>query len=114
MSERLVAANEFIVASDDLVAQRRAQIAAQRNLSTLRSRWNEGAGGGGIGLLSALLDAYEDVQEAEQSLATSRATREIAAANLSRARGLLLRRWGLKTDLQKDVRAQPSVRLVRD
>ncbi|MEL6644183.1 MAG: TolC family protein [Pseudomonadota bacterium] len=110
-----VSANEYIVACNDLVAQRKRLAADRAALDTVRSRWNDGAGddGAGIGLLSALLDAYEDVQEAEQAVATARATREIAAANLARARGMLLARWGLKTDLQKDIRDEPTYKLVR-
>jgi len=109
-----VSANEYIVACNDLIAQRKRLAAAQSSLRTVRTRWNEGAGGEGIGLLSALLDSYEDVQQAEQAVATARATREIAAANLARARGVLLDRWGLKTDIRKDIRDEPTYKLVRN
>ncbi|MEO1153545.1 MAG: TolC family protein [Pseudomonadota bacterium] len=111
-----VSANEYIVACSDLVAQRKRLAASQSSLQTVQNRWNDGAGddGSGIGLLSALLDSYEDVQEAEQAVATARATREIAAANLARARGMLLARWGLKTDIQKDIRDEPTYKLVRN
>jgi outer membrane protein TolC len=82
-----VSANEYIISTQDLEAQRSAQQAAQRDLNTLRNRWNDGVGEGqGIAVLSALLDSYERVQLNEQSVATARATREIAAANLARAR----------------------------
>ncbi|MEO1793927.1 MAG: TolC family protein [Pseudomonadota bacterium] len=109
-----VSANEYIVACNDLIAQRKRLSAAQSSLRTVRTRWNDGAGGEGIGLLSALLDSYEDVQQAEQAVATARATREIAAANLARARGVLLDRWGLKTDIRKDIRDEPTYKLVRN
>ena len=108
-----VDANEYIIAAQDLEAQRRSLAAANRELDTLQRQWTGGAGEGGIGLLSLLLDSYERVQEAEQAVATARATREIAAADLARARGVLLRRWGLKTDVVADVRGQPTYRLVR-
>lgn len=108
-----VSANEYIVACNDLIAQRKALHAAQSSLRTVRNRWNDGVGGeSGIALLSALLSSYQQVQVAEQAVATARATREIAAANLARARGVLLDRWGLKTDIRKDIRNQPTYKLV--
>ncbi|MEO1307360.1 MAG: TolC family protein [Pseudomonadota bacterium] len=109
-----VSANEYIVACNDLIAQRKALNAAQSALRTTEARWNQGgASEGGISLLSALLSGYEQVQAAEQAVATARATREISAANLARARGVLLERWGLKTDIVADVRGQPTYRLRR-
>lgn len=113
LTEVDVSANEYLIATQDLVAQRRAQQAAQRDLTTLRNRWNEGVGSDGIAVLSALLSSYQQVQAAEQAVATARATREIAAANLARARGVLLNRWGFKTDIRKDIRDQPTHKLVR-
>ena len=114
LSEIDVSANEYIIATQDLVAQRRAQQAAQRDLVTLRDRWNEGADGGdGILILSALLDSYQNVQVNEQAVATARATREVAAANLARARGVLLKRWGFEPALVNDVRGQPTYKLSR-
>lgn len=108
-----VSANEYIVACNDLIAQRKALRAAQSSLQTVRNRWNDGVGGeNGIALLSALLASYQQVQSAEQSVATARATREIAAANLARARGVLLKRWGLKTDVRKDIRGEPTYKLA--
>jgi outer membrane protein TolC len=108
-----VSANEYIVACNDLIAQRKALNAAQADLRTVRNRWNEGADDGGIALLSALLASYQQAQASEQAVATARATREIAAANLARARGVLLKRWGLKTDIQKDIRDEPTYKLAR-
>ncbi|MEL7212134.1 MAG: TolC family protein [Pseudomonadota bacterium] len=109
-----VSANEYIVACNDLIAQRKFLRAAQRDLSTVGERWSEGVGGeNGIALMSALLGSYQQVQAAEQAVATARATREIAAANLARARGVLLKRWGLKTDIRKDIRNEPTYKLVR-
>ncbi|MEL6170165.1 MAG: TolC family protein [Pseudomonadota bacterium] len=109
-----VSANEYIVACNDLVAQRKSLAAAQSALRTVENRWSEGgASEGGISLLSALLSAYEEVQESEQSVATARATREIAAANLARARGLLLERWGLEMDIADDIRGEPTYQLRR-
>lgn len=114
LAEINVSANEYIIATQDLVAQRQAQQAAQRDLDTLRNRWNNGVGDGeSIAIFSALLDSYERVQLNEQSVATSRATREIAAANLARARGLLLKRWGFEPALTDDVRGQPTYKLKR-
>jgi outer membrane protein TolC len=108
-----VSANEYIVASSDLIAQRQALGAAQTSLRTVRDRWNDGVGGdSGIALLSALLASYQQVQASEQAVATARATREISSANLARARGVLLERWGLKTDVRKDIRNQPTYKLV--
>ena len=108
-----VSANEYIVACNDLIAQRQSLAAAQSSLRTVRNRWNDGVGGeNGIALLSALLASYQQVQATEQAVATARATREIAAANLARARGVLLDRWGLKTDIRKDIRDQPTYKLV--
>ena len=109
-----VSANEYIVACNDLIAQRKSLAAAQSSLRTVANLWNEGgASEGGIGLLSALLSSYEQVQASEQAVATARATREIAAANLARARGVLLDRWGLKTDIVADIRDQPTYQLRR-
>lgn len=114
LAEVNVSANEYIISTQDLTAQRRAQQAAQRDLSTLRNRWNDGVGEGqNIAVLSALLDAYERAQLNEQSVATARATREIAAANLARARGVLLQRWGLRPQLVNDVRGQPTYKLSK-
>ncbi|MBM7069428.1 TolC family protein [Actibacterium sp. 188UL27-1] len=109
-----VSANEYIVACNDLIAQRKALNAAQRDLNTVRQRWNEGVGGdNGIALMSALLGSYQQVQAAEQAVATARATREISAANLARARGVLLKRWGLKTDIRRDIRNEPTYKIVK-
>ncbi len=110
-----VSANEYIVACNDLIAQRQSLAAAQKDLRTVRDRWNAGGAStdGGIALLSALLTSYQQVQISEQAVATARATREIAAANLARARGVLLQRWGLKTDIRKDIRDEPTYKLVR-
>ncbi len=109
-----VSANEYIVACNDLIAQRKALAAAQSSLRTVENRWADGgASEGGIGLLSALLSGYEQVQASEQAVATARATREIAAANLARARGVLLDRWGLKTDIAADIRGEPTYQLSR-
>lgn len=114
LAEIDVSANEYIISTQDLIAQRRAQQAAQRDLVTLRDRWNEGADGSdGIYILSALLDSYENVQLNEQAVATARATREVAAANLARARGVLLQRWGFEPALVDDVRDQPTYKLSR-
>ncbi|WP_299288806.1 TolC family protein [uncultured Tateyamaria sp.] len=109
-----VSANEYVVASNDLIAQRKFLRAAQRDLNAVQARWNEGVGGeNGIALLSALLGSYQQTQAAEQAVATARATREIAAANLARARGVLLKRWGLKTDIRKDIRNEPTYKIVK-
>ncbi len=109
-----VAANEYIVACNDLVAQRRALMAAQRDNRAIQARWNDGVGSGaGIDLLSALLSSYQNLQSIEQSVAQARATREVAAANLARARGLTLERWGLRLDLTEDVRGEATYKLVR-
>ncbi len=108
-----VSANEYIVACNDLVAQRRALIAAQRDNRALQARWDEGIGEAGIDLLSALLSSYQNLQVIEQSVAQARATREVSAANLARARGLLLERWGLKLELTDDVRGEATYKLVR-
>jgi outer membrane protein TolC len=111
-----VAATEYIVACNDLIAQRQSLAAAQTDLRTVREYWNAGGSTAqdGIALLSALLTSYQQVQTTEQAVATARATREIAAANLARARGVLLPRWGLKTDIQKDIRDEPTYKLVRN
>ncbi|MFK7752564.1 MAG: TolC family protein [Sedimentitalea sp.] len=115
LAEVDVSANEYVVATQDLVAQRRAQQAAQQDLNTLRQRWNDGVNGeAGIAILSALLSSYQQVQSTEQSVATARATREIAAANLARARGVILQRWGFKPALSKDIRQQPTYKLVKN
>ena len=105
-------ADEYVVACNDLIAQRKSLAAAQSSLRTLERRWSEGgASEGGIGLLSALLSGYEQVQQSEQAVAHARATREIAAANLARARGVLLDRWGLKTNIAADTRGEPTYQL---
>ncbi|MEP5761792.1 MAG: TolC family protein [Litoreibacter sp.] len=110
-----VSSNEYIVATQDLVAQRNANLAAQSDVRVLRNRWEDGVDSGqGIAVLSALLSSYQQVQATEQAVATARATREIAAANLARARGVLLQRWGFKTDIRKDIRDQPTYKLVRN
>lgn len=114
LAEVDVSANEYIIATQDLTAQRQFQRAAQRDLNTLRNRWNDGIGDDGIAIMSALLSSYQQVQAAEQAVATARATREISAANLARARGVLLKRWGLKTDIRKDIRDQPTYKIVRN
>lgn len=108
-----VSANEYIVACNDLIAQRRALIAAQKDNQALQSRWDEGIGSAGIDLLSALLFSYENLQSVEQAVAQARATREVSAANLARARGLLLERWGLKLALTNDVRGEATYKLVQ-
>lgn len=108
-----VSANEYVVACNDLIAQRRSLNAALTSLNAVQNRWDQGVGGeSGIALLSVLLSSYQQVQVSEQAVATARATREISAANLARARGVLLERWGLKTDIRKDIRNEPTYKLV--
>lgn len=107
-----VAANEYIVACNDLVAQRRVFTAASADNRALRARWDEGLGEG-ADLLSALLNSYQARQQAEQAVAQARAAREVAAANLARARGQLLDRWGLSMELRRDIRGEQTYRLVR-
>ena len=106
-----VAANEYIVSCNDLVAQRKALLAAQADNRALQSRWDEGIGDEGIDLLSALLFSYENLQATEQAVAQARATREVSAANLARARGLLLDRWGLEMNLTKEIRDEKTYKL---
>ncbi|MEH6751386.1 MAG: TolC family protein [Paracoccaceae bacterium] len=108
-----VSANEYIVACNDLVAQRTALAAAQTDTNALQARWDEGVGQGGIEFLSALLSSYQNLQATEQAVAQARAAREIAAANLARARGLLLDRWGLSMNLERDVRGEQTYKLGR-
>ncbi|CUH61220.1 TolC family protein [Thalassobacter stenotrophicus] len=108
-----VSANEYIVACNDLVAQRRALEAAQADTNAIQARWDEGIGDAGIELLSALLTSYQNLQASEQAVATARATREISAANLARARGLLLDRWGLSMNLTRDIRGEQTYQLAR-
>ncbi|MEL6807205.1 MAG: TolC family protein [Pseudomonadota bacterium] len=108
-----VAANEYIVACNDLIAQRRALNAAQADTRAIQARWDDGVGDQGIEFLSALLSSYENTQRSEQAVAQARATREISAANLARARGLLLDRWGLTMDLSDDVRGEKTYKLRR-
>ncbi|MGR3485121.1 MAG: TolC family protein [Paracoccaceae bacterium] len=112
MLEVDVAANEYIVACNDLVAQRAALVAAQRDTRALQARFDQGVSGAGIDLLSALLSSYESLQSTEQEVAQARATREVAAANLARARGLTLERWGLRLEITNDVRGEATYRLV--
>ena len=108
-----VSANEYIVACNDLVAQRKALLAAQADTRAVQNRWDDGIGDNGIDLLSALLSSYQNLQNAEQAVATARATREVAAANLARARGVLLDRWGLKSELTTEIRNEPTFKLKR-
>ena len=105
LAEVDVSANEYIIATEDLSAQRQFQQAAQRDLGTLRNRWSDGVGDDGIAVMSALLASYQQVQVAEQAVVTAPPTREIAAANLARARGVLLKRSGLKTHIRQDIRS---------
>ena len=113
LAEVDVSANEYIISTQDLYARRQAQLAAQRDLVTLRDRWNDGVGQGqSIAIFSALLDAYERVQLSEEAVATARATREISAANLARARGVLLARWGLQTEIRNEIRNEPTYKLT--
>ena len=108
-----MSANEYIISTQDLYARRQAQLAAQRDLVTLRDRWNDGVGQGqSIAIFSALLDAYERVQLSEEAVAAARATREISAANLARARGVLLQRWGLKPEIRYEIRNEPTYKLT--
>ena len=114
LAEVDVSANEYIISTQDLYARRQAQLAAQRDLVTLRDRWNDGVGEGqSIAIFSALLDAYERVQLSEEAVATARATREISAANLARARGVLLARWGLQTEIRNEIRNEPTYKLTK-
>ncbi|MEL6466196.1 MAG: TolC family protein [Pseudomonadota bacterium] len=108
-----VAANEYIVACNDLIAQRRALQAAQADTNAIQARWNEGVGDQGIEFLSALLSSYQNLQTTEQAVAQARATREVSAANLARARGLLLNRWGLSMNLTEEIRGEKTYKLRR-
>ncbi|MGB1213004.1 MAG: TolC family protein [Pikeienuella sp.] len=109
-----ISASEYAVAARDLEQQRRARKAAQRELSSLRVVWQDGSGGGvRATALSALIDAHERAALLEMSVAQSRATLAIAAANFNRSRGVLLDRWNVEIGptpgVREDVNYRPYV-----
>jgi outer membrane protein TolC len=92
-----VSASEYTVAAKDLVQQRRARAAAQRELQALRSKWEDGAGFDTMSsTLNELIGAHERSMQQEASVAEARSTLAVAAANFSRSRGVLLDRWGVE------------------
>lgn len=107
-----VSANEYAVAARDLSEQRRAHVAAQRELDAVRAQWEDGAGFATRGLaLSELLNAYERINERERSVAVARATLAVSAANFNRSRGVLLDRWGVEVGPARGVRGETVYRV---
>ncbi|MEL6793940.1 MAG: TolC family protein, partial [Pseudomonadota bacterium] len=109
------ALNEYRVAIEDVSFADRARKSAQNELFTLDRRWREGGlDEGGLSLLSALLEAQQRLQEAERNTASAHASLEIASANMARARGGLLDRWGVSLASVEGRRGQPTYRPVTD
>jgi len=107
-----VSASEYAVAAEDLTEQRRARKAAQRELSALRTKWEEGTSSAALAhVLSDLIDAHEDANQREKDVARARATLAVAAANFNRARGISLDRWGLGISPTTGVRGETIYRL---
>ncbi|MEL7464525.1 MAG: TolC family protein [Pseudomonadota bacterium] len=109
------ALNEYRVAIEDVSFAERARKSAQNELFVIDRRWREGGlGEGGLALLSALLDAQERLQQAERNTASAQASLEIASANMARARGGLLDRWGVSLATVEGRRGQPTYRPITD
>ncbi|MEO1495193.1 MAG: TolC family protein [Pseudomonadota bacterium] len=107
-----VSASELAVAIQDLQQQRRARLAAQRELQALRVQWEEGAGFDTMAaILTELIGAHERAMLQEASVAQARATIAVAAANFSRSRGVLLDRWDAQISPTTGVRDNRIYRL---
>ena len=108
-----VSASEYSVAAQDLTQQRAARAAAQRELSSFQSQWRNGGGASRSAILSELVDAHDRANSLERAVVQARATLAVAAANFSRARGVLLDRWNVTIQPGPDVRDEPRYRLSR-
>ena len=108
-----VSASEYAVAAQDLTQQRAARAAAQRELSSFQSQWRNGGGASRSAILSELVDAHDRANSLERAVVQARATLAVAAANFSRARGVLLDRWNVTIQPGPDVRDEPRYRLSR-
>lgn len=107
------AINEYQVAIKDMKFAHRALHISDRDLGVLDARWRDGGYvDGGLALLAALLDSQLQVQQSERAVAAARASVEIASANLARARGGLLDRWGLNLLKAPGRRGLPTYRPV--
>lgn len=107
------ALSEYRVSIDDVTFAERAMRSARNELGVIDRRWREGGlDEGGLGLLSGLLDAQERLQQSERNVASAYASLEIASANMARARGALLDRWGVSLTQADGRRGQPTYRPV--
>ncbi|MEL6267470.1 MAG: hypothetical protein AAFR52_17790, partial [Pseudomonadota bacterium] len=83
----------------------------QRELEALRVQWEDGSGfQAPSSTLDDLLGAHERVSQEEQAVARARATLAVAAANFSRARGVLLDRWNVEVAPTTGVRDETIYR----
>ncbi|MEO0762489.1 MAG: TolC family protein, partial [Pseudomonadota bacterium] len=106
-----VSASELAIAAKDLEFRRRARLDAQRELEALRVQWEDGSGfQAPSSTLDDLLGAHERVSQEEQAVARARATLAVAAANFSRARGVLLDRWNVEVAPTTGVRDETIYR----
>ncbi|MEM9063603.1 MAG: TolC family protein, partial [Pseudomonadota bacterium] len=107
-----VSASEYAVAAKDLDFRRRARVDAQRELSALKVQWEDGSGTDTPSTtLESLIGAHERAADQEKAVAEARATLAVAAANFSRARGVLLDRWGIDIAPTDGVRDESIYRL---
>ncbi len=83
-----VSTNEMLVAEAELGARFKALQFAREELSTIRSRWQAGSSStSGLTVLTALLDAQERLQKAEEASVAAETALAVARENLIRARG---------------------------
>ncbi|MEM7312850.1 MAG: TolC family protein, partial [Planctomycetota bacterium] len=109
-----ISASEYTAAVRDLKQQRAARLAAQQELETLRVQWQEGSFYDQPSIvLVELLGAYERANNLEKEVARARATLAVAAANFSRARGVLLDRWGIQIGPVNAIRDETAYRPAR-
>lgn len=91
-----VSINEFEVSQADVAARMHVLRQAQRELRTIKSRWESGRGlDSGLVLLTELLDAQERLQRAEEDAVNSEVALAVARENLKRARGGYLQELGI-------------------
>jgi outer membrane protein TolC len=115
-----VSGNEYVVAHREMLRRMESLRFANDDQRILRERWQAGLAAAtstatdGIVYLDQLLSSQERVSRAERELVEAQATFQVAASNLSRARGTLLRDLGYKIVKERSQDTNlPVYRLVK-
>ncbi|OPX23876.1 MAG: hypothetical protein B1H04_03265 [Planctomycetales bacterium 4484_123] len=111
-----IAAREVVTRYHEMQARYQALRAAEEDVRILAKRWEPFAGADGrgtMGYLRLLIDAQERLAQAQQDLAASTASYNVALVNLQRAQGTLLSYQDLKITRTKDKDDLPVLNLEK-